>query len=45
MDENQQKEDQKQSMDELDLIIRKWIVMSQWQKDQDWYKNLKEQYE
>jgi hypothetical protein len=33
------------SLKELELINRKWVTMSLHEKDQDWYKKLKESYE
>ena len=29
----------------LDQVVHEWAVMSQFEKDQDWYKKLKEQHE
>lgn len=34
---------QKYEFDELDNAVRKWAVMSQWEKDQEWYENMKNQ--
>lgn len=34
---------QKYEFDELDQAVRKWAVMSQWEKDQEWYENMKNQ--
>lgn len=34
---------QKYDFDELDRSVRGWIIMSQWEKDQELYENLKNQ--
>jgi hypothetical protein len=34
---------QKYEFDELDQAVREWAVMSQWEKDQEWYENLQKQ--
>jgi len=33
------------TLKELELINRQWVTMSLHEKDQDWYKKLKESYE
>lgn len=42
-----QEKEEKQEIDwkELDLILRRWAVMSQWEKDQENYQNLKDEYD
>jgi hypothetical protein len=33
------------SWKELDETVRRWAITSQYEKDQEWYQNLKESYE
>lgn len=45
MEENQNKDKKTSEIDwkELDLITRRWAVMSQWENDQEKYKSLQEE--
>lgn len=45
MSETNEKQKEQETWQPLDDVIRKWIVMSQWEKDQNWYKEMKENYE
>jgi hypothetical protein len=45
MQENENNKEKNSEIDwkELDLITRRWAVMSQWENDQDKYKSLQEE--
>lgn len=47
MSENQNTEQKPSPIEwkELDQTVRKWAVMSQWEKDSEYYRELKEYYE
>lgn len=45
MSETNEKQEERETWQPLDDVVRKWIVMSQWEKDQNWYKEMKENYE
>jgi|688.fasta_scaffold2070531_2 hypothetical protein len=45
MSETNEKQEEQETWQPLDDVVRKWIVMSQWEKDQNWYKEMKENYE
>lgn len=47
MEENSDKKQNSKYIqwEELDQIVRKWAIMSQWQGDIDRYESLKEEYD
>jgi hypothetical protein len=50
MNEKDEKDEMKlkltpQSFNELDQAVRRWIVTSQWEQDNERYEKLKQQYD